>query len=265
LSKMPEWLRQSTRGYIATIVLVGTYLSALFLFWAFTWNMPSQVMSNSTAAKVVFDARADLLKTFLAVSGVWVGAVIAFYFGSENLKETTKSMIQMKEPTPREILLGLTVADVTKDSNRQFTQRDFFRVTDPLKKVFTRLTQLDRRNAHAWFLVVVREKGVTIEHVLQRQLLDRFTIEALEKSALSGVEAKRELEEKALNEVIKFGLSSHPTLLDNKIHVRVQPKDTLLHVQTLMDSLGVSLAISTERNRPIGFLTTADIRRKLAQ
>src|SRR5438105_3408565 len=91
---------------LALIIVIPTFiLMALILFWP-----GSQVTTryqNGTQVTVLvplFSDRVDALKTVLTVVGVWIGAIVAFYFSSENLEkanEATQKTIELLSPIER--------------------------------------------------------------------------------------------------------------------------------------------------------------------
>ena len=58
--------------------------------------------------------RQSLLNSLLPLFAAWVGAVVAFYFGSENLQQAQKTLDKVL--TPRERLASKTIADVIKEN-----------------------------------------------------------------------------------------------------------------------------------------------------
>lgn len=96
----------AARFRLALVIIIPTFLlifSVLFLPGSqvtFRFANGTQVVSPSPT----FAERVDALKILLGVMGVWVGAVVAFYFGAESLEkanEATKQAIQALSPTER--------------------------------------------------------------------------------------------------------------------------------------------------------------------
>lgn len=60
-----------------------------------------------------FDQKIELIKTLLTVFGVWVGTVIAFYYGSENMKTAQQGILRAISPEERMMILKTKDAMLT--------------------------------------------------------------------------------------------------------------------------------------------------------
>ncbi len=75
----------------------------ILVIWITSSPFPDGPGMNTTAA-LVLDYRKNLLAVLVTTFGAWVGAGAAFYFGRENLKDATKSLLEAQGVTGKERL-----------------------------------------------------------------------------------------------------------------------------------------------------------------
>src|SRR5208283_5460366 len=86
------------RDWLATIVIVVSLVAVMVL----------------TAVAIHFDTKEakDILSMILPMVGTWVGTVLAFYFGKEQLEAATRSVTAIaRELTPDEKLKSIRVTE----------------------------------------------------------------------------------------------------------------------------------------------------------
>ncbi|KYK27530.1 MAG: hypothetical protein AYK19_06625 [Theionarchaea archaeon DG-70-1] len=207
--------------------------------------------------KSIFEYNKDLLeyrKTILTVIvtafGAWVGAGAAYFFSRENVRETAESMLKMREPTPREILLKTPIREIPPREIRWTVK-----VTDTLEGVLEKLKAVPTY----WFIPVVDDKG-RLDTVIEEEAVWRFVdkesenktpYEEIKKKKISDMLAYLDMEKKLKKKVIdKF--------------VSVTMDESAGHANELMQKKDCSVAIVVnEKGKPTHFLTTGDVREVL--
>ena len=120
--------------FVLVVIMLGSL--AVIIALIFWWNqgllsawttMPTVTtvttdpVTKATTTKTTIDTdliaavlnqRKDLIALMLGAFGAWIGAGAAYFFGRENMREATSSILKMKGATPAEILMQTTVADL---------------------------------------------------------------------------------------------------------------------------------------------------------
>jgi hypothetical protein len=82
--KSPEFL-------LVVVMLFVLLLLVLLILWA-----PIPNVSSDAEATMALDYRKNILTVIITAFGAWVGAGAAYYFGRENLREASQSLLPMR-------------------------------------------------------------------------------------------------------------------------------------------------------------------------
>ncbi len=147
--------------------------------------------------------------------------------------------------------------------------------TTTIKEAEEALESLRKEGYHAWFIVITDDKG-KLNHVVNVQLIEAFRDQKL-RDAAKDEEGKpraqknklsefiKEVDATPLSELVSFGRQSRIDLLDDKLFVKAAPDETLGQAQAKLDNPDnpVYLCIVVESDKPVGYITTSDVRQAL--
>lgn len=234
----------------AEFLLVIIMLLTLTILVYSILNVPIQIDGTNNTTKEVLDYRKDTLSIVLTAFGAWIGAGAAYFFGSENIKEATKSILSSQKLSSREMLKTTYVKDVPPDTLDWSVKLD-----ENLESVKKKLEGDSKR----WFIPIVDNNGSLI-NVIHEEVVWTF-IDCAYKSG-----AKYEdVNQKKVSDINDF-IHKHSGKFKGLVGIYVQIKmDTSADIaNNLMYSKHCNLAIITdESGKPTHYITTGDIRRLL--
>jgi hypothetical protein len=151
------------REWLATIIVLISVLAVAALGTI-------AIHSDRTQAK-------EILTMILPMIGTWVGTVLAFYFGKEQLEAATRSVTAIaRELTPEEKLRSLKVTEKMIPRSAAYVVRD-----DPGKlKLLDALDSLDNAKRGNRLPILTRDDKP--RYVIHRSTIDRF----IAKTAAAG-------------------------------------------------------------------------------
>jgi hypothetical protein len=169
-----RWFRER----LATIVLLVSVLAVAILAGIAIYGDRSQAK--------------EILTMILPMIGTWVGTVLAFYFGKEQLEAATRSVTSIaRELTPDEKLRSIRVTDKMIPRSAAYTVTE-----DPGKlKLVEAVANLDREKKGNR-LPILKADGAPL-CVVHRSTMDRF----IAKAAAAG-KAAAELQVLTLNDLM---------------------------------------------------------------
>jgi hypothetical protein len=231
------------RAYFLEYYLVLFMLLALVVLVIIVLWVP---VSGDAASTLEF--RRTALTIIVTAFGAWIGAGAAYFFGKENLRVATQSLIDISAP-PKE---RLAQAPVTlKATPLDWTAK----MSD---QVATIVKQVTDPKYHHWFITVINDDG-TLNTVLEDYAVWRF----IDQESLNGT-AHPEIMNKTVKDVIDYVHANN--LKFDQIHVEVRPDQTLEYANDLMDKRNCYLTIIVDDKRiPRSYLTTAEVRKFLLQ
>jgi hypothetical protein len=228
------------------VVIMLLVLSALVLAVLFSPPIVLDVESQDGQATVavedrelvndVFEYRRTILAVIITAFGAWVGAGAAYFFGRENLREATRNMLQMREPSAKDRLRKTPVREIPP------LPLDW-RPTEKakLKEVHARLTE----RPDYWFIPVFDDKGglVTVleEEAFWRYLYDICGRSEIRKDADSS-ESKASSGPRSETSISSDRTSAPTTMLESS---EPEPTDELLK-KTLGEAIDTVLKRSLE-------------------
>ena len=203
----------------------------------------------------------DVMALTFGAFGAWVGAGAAYFFGRENLRVATDSMLKMRARSPEEILSQTKLVDMKPKPLPTKFKEEVATVGDIVKWL---KEDLDR-----FFAVVVDEKE-RFKCALDEEAVYLFIHDKLE--AHSEKEPDKPFDHDAVcgekvSEVIKHYKSEEKKEAKRLIEAAVKLSDdsSALIASDMMerDRKFVTVVVDS-KDHPIGYITTADIRQLIS-
>lgn len=250
--------------FFLVVIMLSVLVIVITLIFSWTRNLPTITITkdNVTTTTIdkelmtdVFSHRKDLIAILLGAFGAWIGAGAAYFFGRENLREATSSILKMKAATPAEILMQTTVGDLKpKPLERTFTFDD---ETD--KKVSEILGWLEK-DPERFFAAIVDKEG-KVRNVVSEEAIYRFLKVKAEKG-----DGNLDLSKYSIDEVIKFfedqaGFRSSKALkklIDAASRVNENGSCALADEKMAEEQKTVAIVVN-DKNVPLGYITSAEI------
>jgi len=239
--KTPEFV------LVVIMLVVFTALVIAVLF------MPLTIPAGDTNTRLMdlLDFRKNILAVLITAFGAWVGAGAAYFFGRENLREATNSLLAMRELSPRERLRRTLL--------REMPLRPIdwaVKASDDLKVVIDKLKAEPER----WFIPIVRDDG-SLETIIHEQAVWRF----VDKESAAGTAYDKILEKK-VSHLLDYVKGTPSLARDAQIYVSMTLDRNASDAHDMMQQRGVYLAVITdEKGRPTQYVTTGDLRAVLLQ
>lgn len=237
---------------LVIIMLIVLTILVFAVLWLPIGDIPE---GNTTVTYTdLLDYRKSILAIILTAFGAWVGAGAAYFFGRENLRQATDSILAMRELSPKERLRRILVREVP------LRPIDWFvKPSDELRVVMDKL----RAEPERWFIPIVKDDG-SIETIINEEGIWRF----LDMESAAGT-AYTNIMQKKVSDVLAFLKQPANKNLKKRaldIYVRVTLDTSAGDTHELMQSKGVYLAVITdEKGKPTHFFDTGDVRRVLLQ
>jgi len=163
------------------VVIMLLILSALVLAVLYSPPIVVEVESQDGQATIqlddremandVFEYRRTILAVIITAFGAWVGAGAAYFFGRENMREATRTMLQMREPSAKDRLLKTPVRDIPP------LPLDWKPDTEAkLSVIFEKL----KACPEYWFIPVFKEEDGQLKTVLEEEAFWRYLYDVCE-------------------------------------------------------------------------------------
>lgn len=244
----PQQQRSAFEFWLVIAMLAALcILVAAVLFWPIN-PFPPQGQGQSVSFKEVLEYRTNILSVIVTAFGAWVGAGAAYFFGRENLRLASDSLLQMRQASPRERLRQTSVKQIPPTPLDWTVQE-----TTPIADVKDKLMNEPER----WFITIVKADGSLLD-VVNEEAVWRFLLDTTRTPSSPPAQD-------TVKDLLAY-IDQHPNLKRfNQIYVAV-PIDTTVGAATdLMDSKQVFLAIVETGGKPTHFFTTSEVRKLLLQ
>ena len=263
--KTQSWLTPEFSLVVIMLIVFGTLIGVVLYIpvpdtKSFVPDTNATSFNANASANMysdVLDYRKNILAVIVTVFGAWIGAGAAYHFGSENMKEATSSMLQMREPSAKERLRRTPIREMPL---KPLDWR--VKTSDLVKDVMDKL----KENPKLWFIPIVGEDG-KVETIINEEAIWRFVMEdkgtpkADEPSA-----AVVDNVDKTVNDVLVYIRSKDELKRFEDIYVRVTLDGSAGDAYEQMQSKDVPLAaVADETGKLTHYFTTGDVRRVLLQ
>jgi hypothetical protein len=199
---------------------------------------------------ILFDGseRKDVLGLAFGLFGAWIGAGSAYFFGRENLRTATESMLKMRGRSPTEILASTRLSDMKPKA-----LPETFIVEDKIGDVLAWLEKKEKR-----FFTVVVGANDKFEYAIDEEALYRFINKQIKESGTSYSAACA----RQISEVINTFKDDKD--LQSLIHAAVTMRQdgTAFAANEKMEDEKVFVTIVLDdEKQPTGYITRDDIRK----
>jgi hypothetical protein len=199
-------------------------------------------------ADTIIKYRQDMLTAIITVFGVWIGAGAAYFFGKENLRVATDSILKMREQSIEERIRNIFV----KDINPRRIEKTF-KLSDTLDTLY----QVLQDKPDWWFFVVVNENGKFVTTLDEEALY----IYISEMKSKGDNELKEKLKGDTVATLIKY-LKEKKSEKYSNVHIEITMDFTVGLVNDLMLKKRIFLGIIIDKDEiPTHYFTPDDIRR----
>lgn len=242
---------------VVIMLLVLTFLVYLVL-WAAPVPVPLPGKDDSIKPSEILEYRKNILAVIITAFGAWIGAGAAYFFGRENLRETARSLLEMRGVSPKERLRQTPV--------RRLALKPLDWVVKPQDKLKDVVEKIKDNSDH-WFIPIVNDDGV-LQNIIHEDAVWRFIDKESTKeepSAYSEIMAKSVSD---LQAYIANLAKADPRKVRriSEIYVRVTLDKSAADANELMQNKGVFIAVVTDaKGKPTHYVTTADIRTTLLE
>jgi hypothetical protein len=241
--------RSVTSPEFLLVVIMLLVLTALV--YGVLWT-PVNVGKGEIDASDIIEYKKTILTIIITAFGAWVGAGAAYYFGRENLRQASESLLAMREPSPRERLRKITVREIGP-TPLKWTIKDSELIDAAVKKM--------KEDSDFWFVPIVKNDG-SLETVVHEEAFWRYIHDRFE----SGSDKYGDTVKHKITDLLTY-IRKIPGLARlDKIHVIANLDQSAGEVNEMMKDKGGFLAIIVDSdNKPTHYITTGDIRKVLMQ
>lgn len=245
--------------FVLVVVLVFALLLTMLMIFVFATGSDTAAIQTS---------RKDLLAIILGAFGAWIGAGAAYFFGRENLRAATDSMLRMRGISPQERLMQTTLRDLKpRPLPRTFKETD---------SIGTVLDWFEEDVAR-FFGVVVNDAGRVVaavdEEAVYRYLKAQMASTAGAAAGKSYADVRgqplKDVVDHIKGEVSKLEAANKPdaakslqALIDAAVTLE-EGQTAFVANETMERARKFVTIVVDSKKAPIGYITTADIRRIL--
>lgn len=234
--------------WLVIALLLGLGVVIALIFWV-TWGTDEKLLEH----------RKDLIAIMLGAFGAWIGAGAAYFFGRENMREATSSMLQMRGISPQERLTRTTLRDL-KPKPLPSTFKNQAKIEEVLTWI-----EVDPER---FFATILDERGhvvsVVAEEALYRFLRDRAAqgegYDQVKGRPIADAIAYVEKELKEKHKENPVAVRALHNLVDAAVRLREDQPCSLANQMMEQQRKFVTLVLDTN-DMPVGYITDADIRR----
>lgn len=231
--------------------LVIAMLIALILLFLLVLFVPTDWLVPTTSETDVLEFRRNILTVIITAFGAWVGAGAAYFFGQENLKVASESLLDMREQTPKEILEQVKILDILPKPLTWIVKSD-----DQIESVMDKL----RKEPKLWFIPIQMEDDkYTIIH---EEAIWRF----LDCTQVKNKELKyAEIKKKSIKAVLDYIDSNEDLkfLKDIYVSTSLEKSAAETYNQMLAQNKTLAIIIALESDLPTHYITSSDIKDSL--
>jgi hypothetical protein len=244
-----------TPEFTLVVVMLGVLVALVLVVLGLPVGIPAEHLTTKLAE--VLEYRKSILTAIITAFGAWVGAGAAYFFGRENLREASQSLLAMREPSAEERLRRTPVRDIPPRLFSWMVKTD-----EKMRVVTDKLTEV----ARYWFVPIVDEKGaletVIEEEAVWRSLQVEISDEANRGKTVEDVYAA--FEDKTVAEMLKRIREDESLSRFGACHVTTTLDESASVAFNAMQDQKVQLAIVVDtEGKPTHFFTSADVRKVL--
>lgn len=241
------------------VAMLGSLILLIVLVLIVPINSLIGVSStNSTLSGTdVLEFRRTILSIIITAFGAWVGAGAAYFFGKENLKVASQSLLAMRE-SPKEILRQLKIRDLLPKPLTWIVKS-----SDEIGPIYDKL----KSEPESWFITVKKDEKYTVinEEAVWRYL-DYIQLEKDPTSdkPISYEDAKK----KTIDDVLTY-IDADDSLKEllKDIHVPTSLDKSALETydEMVSNNKTIAIVIALESDEPTHYVELSDIKNILME
>lgn len=239
-----------TPEFALVTVMLGSLIILIFLVLRVPtdWLVPISSTNSTLTSTEVLEFRRTILTVIITAFGAWVGAGAAYFFGRENLRVASQSLLDMREPTAKEILNQLTIKDLLP---KEIAWK--IKSTEDIRSVVDKL----KKEPKLWFITVQKDDGkYTIIH---EEAIWRFldNVQSDPKSLTYDEGMK-----KTMKDVLEYIDDNKDLKFLKDIHVATSLDKSAAETYNQLTNENKTLAIiiALKSDEPINYITSSDIK-----
>jgi len=254
-----------TPEFVLVCVMLCTLLALVLAVLFVPMVLPAAEVDPDAKFADILEYRKSILAVIITAFGAWVGAGAAYFFGRENLREASQSLLAMKEKSPREQLRNTSIKEIALPLIWTVKEGDV------LEKIVKKL----KDEPGYWFISILKENGI-LKDVISEEVIWRFIEHKFSEgqSEDSGVEddsdtgekidivnKRKEIADYKVSDVLEYINSDSNLAIFKGIYITVVQDTLVSTAHDAMNNRGVRLAIvRNDDGKPISFITMTDIR-----
>ena len=222
----------SSEYHLVLYMLLALVVLVICILW---------IPINASNATDMLEFRRATLTVIVTAFSAWIGAGAAYFFGKENLRVATQSILQASAP-PKERLAQTKVMVRARPLDWKVKMDT---------TVGDIVSQIKAEDQPKWFFPVIKDDGTLATVIKDDSVWLFIALEAQAGKAYADI----------INETVQDILNK---VKYSPIHVTVRADQTMEDADKLMDEQDCYLTIILdEKNIPRFYLTTGDVRRFL--
>ncbi len=195
----------------------------------------------------------DILALTFGTFGAWIGAGAAYFFGRENLKSATESMLKITR-TSKDILSGITI----KEMNPRKIQT--FKLSDKLADV------LDWLKKDIWqFILAVTDEKDKFRYAIGEEAVYRYVMKEFKANVSETAgQVDQKIGEQTLKNLLEYYQSQDDEKLRGLTEYAAEISENITAAEAsekIEKSKKLCGVILNAERKPTGYITTNDIRR----
>jgi hypothetical protein len=192
--------------------------------------------------------RKDVLGMAFGLFGAWIGAGAAYFFGRENMRTATESMLKMRGRSPTEILAGTRLSDMKPKA-----LPETFKINDSVSEILAWLEKKEKR-----FFAVVVDENEKFEYAVDEEALYRFVNQQMKEGGADYASAGA----RPVGEVVKAFKDDKDLRSLIKAAAAMDQDATAFAANEKMEDekVFVTIVLNNEK-QPTGYITSGDIRK----
>lgn len=243
-----------TPEFALVTVMLGSLIILIFLVLGIPteWLIPINSTNTTLSGTEVLEFRRTILTVIITAFGAWVGAGAAYFFGRENLRVASQSLLDMREPTAKEVLNQLKILDLLP--------KEILRIYNSSDEIELILEKL-KKDPKLWFIPIQKDdKKYTIIH---EEAIWRFldTVQIDPENQLSYDDIKK----KPIKDVLTYIDSDKDLKFLKDIHVSTSLEKSVADTynQMIAEEKDLAIIIALESDKPTHYITSSDIKDSL--
>lgn len=240
-----------TPEFALVTVMLGSLIILIFLVLGIPtdWLIPINSTNSTLSTTEVLEFRRTILTVIITAFGAWVGAGAAYFFGRENLRVASQSLLDMREPSAKEIMNQLTIKDLLPKPLTWIVKS-----VDEIESVLDKL----KKDPKLWF-IPVKKKDSTYT-IIHEEAIWRFLDN--EQINPSNQLSYDEIKKKPMEEVLAYIDANKDLKFLKDIHVSTSLEKSAADTynQMIAEDKTLAIIIALDSDLPTHYIVSSDIK-----